>query len=208
MTASKARRPVREDNGALAFCLLARGQRCFTHPFSTHGSRHEATDRFSNRTLSGPHHRPPGSIGLLDHRIIRYVDPLPVKPDTIVAILRIPIRIGHHDAVRVRAAQSPVAPEAIKPGLQGRIGIAPVIAGRHKPGSEQCRHGNDDGKKAFHFAPQHRIGRNVPKVLPAGLRTHPQVEAGRHLGSVDHAQIAPQSRRRRVRDVGFPVSIR
>src|SRR5579859_7029354 len=44
------------------------------------------------------------------------------------------------------------------------MGIAPVIARRDQPCSEQCRHGKSDGENTLHFAAQHWIGRNVPKV--------------------------------------------
>ena len=72
-----------------------------------HAARHEAPD-FSIRMIGpaigrvGPNHSSAGAVRLGDHGIVGNIDPVILKADSIVAVLRFPINIADGKAVRER----------------------------------------------------------------------------------------------------------
>jgi hypothetical protein len=102
---------------------------------------HEAAYRCAESALDRPHHRAPGSIGLGDHGVIGHDNPFPVEPDSIVTALQIPVGIRNGNAIRIRTARPSPTLQAIKPGFQGRVGVAAIIV-RHCPlQRESCQGG-------------------------------------------------------------------
>jgi hypothetical protein len=104
------------------------GLRRMTH--LGHAAGHEAADRDSRGAFHRPHHGPAGAVRLGDHGLIGHHDPLSLQTDPVMPILRLPIRIGHRDAIGIRAARPKFALQAIEPGFEWRVGIASIIAGQ------------------------------------------------------------------------------
>src|SRR5579872_1123625 len=123
---------------------------------SAHRSRHKASDGFSDRALDRPNHGTPVAVRLRDHRVVRYIDPFAVETDAIVSLFRIPIGIRNRDAVRVRAARTLAAPQGIEPLLQGRAGIAPVVARSGRSRGEQKNSRDGKAREIPHFSQTQR----------------------------------------------------
>ena len=87
-----------------------------------HSAWHEASD-LNSVTVNlrhQPDHRSTGEIRLCDQGIVWYIDPLAIKPDPVVAVLRFPVNIAQCGAVSVRATRTYLALQAVEPLLHFR----------------------------------------------------------------------------------------
>src|SRR5262245_55869654 len=107
---------------------------------SDHAAGHEAADRNPERRPDGPYHRASGAIGLGNDGVVGHLDPLALKPYAVVPLVRFPIGIGNDDTIGVRAARAEMAPQAVKPRLEGRVLITSVIATQSVLGAKHKRH--------------------------------------------------------------------
>jgi hypothetical protein len=140
----------------------AAGPACSPLIFSAHASRHEATNRSSERAPGGPHHGSAGAIGFGDDGIVGNRDPVSIETNAIMSVLRFPVRIGDHHPVGTRAAQPSAASQAFEPRFQGRVGVAAVVACHHHSNREHGKGEQDRQGRRFDVA------LDVPRAPRAG----------------------------------------
>src|SRR5260221_6831133 len=105
-----------------------------------HAARHEATDRHPEIAAQRPYHGSAYPVRFGDDSFVGNVDPIAVKPDAIMSVGRFPINIADRRAVGIRTARALAAFEAVKPLLEGRIGVTPVRIPRIPRIESQCQH--------------------------------------------------------------------
>ena len=75
-----------------------------------------------------PDHRAPGAIRLLDDGTVGHHNPFAVDAHAIMPSVGFPIWIGDYISVGIGTALPKFALQAFEPGLEGRVGVATVIA--------------------------------------------------------------------------------
>src|SRR5712671_599671 len=84
-------------------CMFAlRAVMCRPTKALAHASRHEAPDKDFAVKPQRPDHRSAGPVRLGDQGVVGNIDPVILKADSIVTVLRFPINIADSKAVRER----------------------------------------------------------------------------------------------------------
>src|SRR5215831_11149665 len=92
------------------------------------GTRDEAANlSVAVTVVIGPHHGRSETVRLSHNGVVWHHKPFSVNPDTITAILCVPIDILHADAVGKRTAQALSARETVEPRLERRISKSAVV---------------------------------------------------------------------------------
>src|SRR6476620_2961296 len=84
----------------------------------THAPWHEAPDRDFAVKPQRPNHRASHPVRFGDQGVVRNIDPVILKADSIVAALRFPINIADSKAVRERTTQPLAGFECVEPSVE------------------------------------------------------------------------------------------